>query len=64
MRDTSFSEQEEIMVVCVLDTQIGILLSLDSFEVDISYKRLQGRKLNEVVFSTFLPEHGKSKYLL
>src|SRR5215469_15886941 len=38
--NTSFSEQEEIMIVYILDVQIDILLSLELFKVNISYKRL------------------------
>jgi hypothetical protein len=50
------------MIICGFNEQIQLLGSLDSFEVDISYKRVKG-DFNEVIFATFLPQHGKSKYL-
>jgi hypothetical protein len=37
-----------------------MMASLESFEVDVSYKRVKG-EFNEVIFATFLPEHAKSK---
>lgn len=51
------------MIICGFDEQIKLLGSLTSFEVDMSYKRVKG-EFNEVIFATFLPEHGKSKYKL
>lgn len=52
------------MLICALKEQLELLITLKSFEVDMSYKRLKAAKLNEVVFTTYLPNHGKSKYLL
>jgi hypothetical protein len=48
------------MIICGFDQQIQILSSLESFEIDMSYKRIKG-EFNEVIFATFLPDHGKSK---
>lgn len=48
------------MVICAFDEQIKLLASLTSFEVDMSYKRVKG-DFNEVIFATYLPDHGKGK---
>jgi hypothetical protein len=45
-------------IFCALDEQLRHLASLDSFEVDMSYKRVKGI-FNEVIFARFIPEHGK-----
>lgn len=37
------------------------LASLDAIEVDMSYKRVKG-VMNEVIFATMLPDHGKSTW--
>lgn len=50
-------------IFCALDEQLQLLASLDSWEVDMSYKRVQGI-FNEVIFATFLPDHGKIITLL
>jgi hypothetical protein len=39
-----------------------LLNKLTSFEVDMSYKRIRQKNMNEVVFATYLHEHGKSRY--
>jgi len=49
------------MIICVFKEQARLLLTLASFEVGMSYKRIKSSKMNEVVFATYLPEHGKSK---
>jgi hypothetical protein len=48
------------MVVCILKEQAELLLDMDFFEVDMSYKRIGKSDLNEVVFATFLHGRGKS----
>ena len=52
------------MILCGFKDQIKLLNTLTSFEVDMSYKRIRQKGMNEVVFATFLPTHGKSKYSL
>lgn len=49
------------MIICAFKEQIRLLKRLRSFEVDMSYKRLRGKQLNEVVFTTYLEAHGKGK---
>jgi hypothetical protein len=51
------------MIVCILKEQAELLLDMDFFEVDMSYKRIGKSDLNEVVFATFLHGHGKSMYI-
>ena len=47
-------------IFCALNEQLQHLASLQSFEVDMSYKRVKG-VFNEVIFARFVPEHGKGK---
>ena len=49
------------MVICGYKEQIQLLSTLSSFEVDMSYKRLRSKDMNEVLFATFLPDQCKSK---
>lgn len=49
------------MALCGYKNQIQLLSSLSSFEVDMSYKRIRGKDINEVLFATFLPDQCKSK---
>lgn len=50
------------MILCAFKEQIQLLSQLSSFEVDMSYKRIREKEINEVVFATYLHEHGKSRY--
>ncbi|EYE90406.1 uncharacterized protein EURHEDRAFT_417473 [Aspergillus ruber CBS 135680] len=52
------------MILCGFKEQIRLLSTLTSFEVDMSYKRIRQKGMNEVVFATYLPEHGKIITLL
>ena len=47
------------MIICGLKEQITLLASLESFEIDMSYKRVRTDGLGEVIFATFLEDHGK-----
>jgi hypothetical protein len=47
------------VVSCTPD-QIHLLSALKSFEVDMSYKRIRAKDLNEVLFATFLALIQKS----
>jgi hypothetical protein len=49
------------MVFCGYKSQIQLLARLQSFEVDMSYKRLRNKEMNEVIFATFLPDQAKGK---
>jgi hypothetical protein len=52
------------MIICGFKEQIELLSKLQSFEVDMSFKRLYSKNMNEVLFATFLPDQCKSKHLL
>lgn len=49
------------MVLCGFRDQIEVLSKLQSFEVDMSYKRIRSKSMNEVLFTTFLPDECKSE---
>ncbi|KAJ6133753.1 hypothetical protein N7523_000075 [Penicillium sp. IBT 18751x] len=46
------------IIICALDSQLRIWGGLDTFEVNISFKRVNG-DFNEVIFATYLPQHGR-----
>jgi hypothetical protein len=50
------------MIICAFKEQIQVLQKLTSFEVDMSYKRIREKDMNEVVFATYLHSHAKSKF--
>lgn len=52
------------MIICGFKEQIELLSKLQSFEVDMSFKRLHYKKMNEVLFATFLKDQCKSKCFL
>lgn len=58
-----FHDSQGTMVLCAYKEQIQLLAKLSSFEVDMSFKRIRSKDMNEVLFATFLPDQCKSKYL-
>lgn len=58
-----FFDEEGVMIICFLRDQAELLLSLSSFEIDMSYKRIKFNKMNEVVFATYMTQHGKGKHI-
>ncbi|EAA66773.1 hypothetical protein AN9487.2 [Aspergillus nidulans FGSC A4] len=56
-----YRDPDGIMILCAYKEQIMLLNKLTSFEVDMSYKRIRQKNMNEVVFATYLHEHGKSQ---
>lgn len=48
------------MVICFFKEQATIFAELESFEIDMSFKRVKSRDINEVVFATFHPKLNKS----
>jgi len=48
------------MIICFLQEQAKIFLAQRTFEVDMSFKRILERNMNEIVFTVWLEEHGKS----
>ena len=47
------------MVICFFKKQAEILSSLESFEIDMSFKRVRRSNMNEVVFATYSYEQNK-----
>ena len=56
-----YHDPQGTMILCGFRDQIEVLSSLQSFEVDMSYKRIRSKDMNEVLFATFLPEESKSE---
>ena len=48
------------MIICFLQEQAKIFLAQTTFEVDMSFKRIVERNMNEIIFAVWLEEHGKS----
>lgn len=51
-----------LMVICFFREQAKILLAQDSFEVDMSFKRLRMKNTNEITFAVWLENHSKGNY--
>lgn len=47
------------MVICCFQEAAQVLLSLESFEVDMTFKRIKDSSINEVVFAGFINDHNK-----
>jgi len=47
------------MIICFLKAQAEIFLQQKTFEVDMSYKRIRQKDMNEIIFAGFFREHGK-----
>jgi hypothetical protein len=58
-----YQDQDTLMIICFFEEQIKILIDLTSFEIDMSFKRIKTKGLNEVVLASYLAEHGKGKSL-
>ncbi len=52
------------MAVCFYLEAAKVLLKQNTFEVDMTFKRIKAADINEVVFAAFLPELGKGKTLI
>jgi hypothetical protein len=59
-----FHDSQGTMVLCAYKEQIQLLAKLSSFEVDMSFKRIRSKDMNEVLFATFLPDQSKIITLL
>ena len=47
------------MLICFFKKQVEIFLTLDAIEVDMTFKRVQSTKLNEIEFATYENEQKK-----
>jgi hypothetical protein len=52
------------MAICCFKEALKVLVSLTSFEVDMTFKRVKDTNINEVVFAAFLPGLNKSNIFL
>ena len=52
------------MAVCFYTEAAKVLLKQESFEIDMTFKRIKSADINEVVFAAFLPEINKGKRLI
>ena len=50
------------MLICAFKEQLALFPTLDSFEIDMSYKRVKDPDIREVVFAMFYEQQSKSKY--
>ncbi|THC90656.1 hypothetical protein EYZ11_009881 [Aspergillus tanneri] len=58
-----YRDDNRTLIICARKEQLELLYKLESFEVDMSFKRLRCGGLKEIVFATQLPGHsGKSKF--
>jgi hypothetical protein len=55
--------EDNFMAVCFYTEAAKVLLKRDSFEIDMTFKRVKASEINEVVFAAFLPELNKGKSL-
>ncbi|KAA8646684.1 uncharacterized protein ATNIH1004_005359 [Aspergillus tanneri] len=59
-----FQDGDTIIIICALDSQLHLLQSVSSFEIDMGWKRLRSNNLKEVVFAIMSRDHGKIITLL
>jgi hypothetical protein len=50
------------MIICFFKEQAKLLIDQISFEVDMSFKRIRQKDLNEIIFASYLEAHGKSMF--
>jgi hypothetical protein len=50
------------MIICLFKEQAQLLVKQKTFEVDMSFKRVFEKDINEVIFAAHLFDQGKSKW--
>lgn len=50
------------MIICLFTGQAHLLTKASSYEIDMSYKRVKDQDIKEVVFASFFPSIGRSKF--
>ncbi|KAF1814376.1 hypothetical protein P152DRAFT_413142 [Eremomyces bilateralis CBS 781.70] len=48
-----------LLVTCFFKEQVKIILDRESFEIDMGFKRVRDKDINEIVFAAYLPENEK-----
>ncbi|KFX86620.1 hypothetical protein V490_09003 [Pseudogymnoascus sp. VKM F-3557] len=56
-----YSDAANLMVICCFREAAKVLISLEAFEVDMTFKRVKDSKINEVVFAGFVPIQNKEQ---
>lgn len=49
------------MIFCLFREQAEMLIETESYEIDMSYKRVKDPGVNEVVFAKFIEQQSKGK---
>jgi len=50
-------------MTCFFKQQAELLLNRESIEIDMGFKRVRGKEINEIVLAGFVPAINKSKYI-
>lgn len=56
-----YHDEDKIMIICFFNQQAHMLLSLKIFEIDMSFKRIAIKNLNEIVFAVYSSTSEKEK---
>lgn len=51
------------MIFCAFKEQLEVFLTLKSVEIEMSFKRIRDRHINEIVFTTWLSDDNKSMFI-
>lgn len=55
-----YSNNGQVIITCMLEEQAKKLITLDCFQIDVSFKRVKG-EINEFEINTYDSEHHLSK---
>ena len=55
-----YNNENRIIIICFLQEQAKIFLAQIIFEVDMSFKHIIEKNMNEIIFAVWLKEHDKS----
>ena len=50
-------------MTCFFKQQAELLLNRESIEIDMGFKRVRGKEINEIVLAGFVPAINKSKHI-
>ena len=52
-------DADSFFAICGYTESFQLLLRQESFEIDMTFKRVKDSNINEVVFAKFMPEQNK-----
>ena len=55
-----YSNNGQVIITCMLDNQAKQLITLDHFQIDVSFKRVKG-EINEFEINSYDSQHHLSK---